>query len=536
MIAKHIAINSVRKSSYEGLVRYILDPQNKQERIGVIRCVNCYSDEPDFAMAEVLNIQQMNRRATSDKTYHLVISFRDDELSEDILRKVEDDLCAGLGFGEHQRISVVHKDTDNLHIHVAINKIHPVKLTIHNPYCDYKAIGDICTKIEQQYGLIADNHEPRKRGAQTRESDIAFKAGSESLVGWIQQECLDKLLSASSWDELHRVLADYHLELKVRGNGFVFVSDNGIGVKASAVDRSLSKGHLTQKLGHYADARLQEKGPSSECYEKRPLRSKLDTTQLYEQYKNEQAESAINRKNDWIRLSAIKDNTIQSALRDSKLRLFVIKNLKAGRFSKKMMYAASNRRLKKQLESIRRDYKKAYQSSKEKHQRMDWLSWLVKESKQGNREALAVLQARHENGRVNAVYGVQAGEPGIHTEAIETVTKSGTIIFNSGAALIREKGNQLVVLAGTSTKRLREILEAAVQQFGKTLSLNGTDAFCRKIVQVVAGDGMDITFTDDKLEQYRKELSNNTARQHDAGAIKQTTRGGNRSTRKGITR
>ena len=131
MIAKHIPINSVRKSSFSGLVNYILDPQNKSERIGLVRVANCYSDRPDCMIAEVLNTQQMNKRATSDKTYHLVVSFRDGELSEDIMKKVEDELCDGLGFGEHQRLSVVHKDTDHLHIHIAISKIHPHKT--HDP-------------------------------------------------------------------------------------------------------------------------------------------------------------------------------------------------------------------------------------------------------------------------------------------------------------------------------------------------------------------------------------------------------------------
>ena len=179
MIAKHIPINSLRKSNFAGLVNYIVDPQNKTERIGMVRAVNCYSDRPDCVIAEVLNTQQMNMRATSDKTYHLVVSFRDDDLSEAILQKIEDQLCEGLGFGEHQRLSVVHHDTDHLHIHIAINKIHPERLTIHNPHYDYSMIAELCEKLEQDYGLTPDNHETIKRGAQGRSSNIEFKAGVE---------------------------------------------------------------------------------------------------------------------------------------------------------------------------------------------------------------------------------------------------------------------------------------------------------------------------------------------------------------------
>ncbi len=30
-----------------------------------------------------------------------------------------------MGYADHQRVSAVHYDTDNVHIHIAINKIHP---------------------------------------------------------------------------------------------------------------------------------------------------------------------------------------------------------------------------------------------------------------------------------------------------------------------------------------------------------------------------------------------------------------------------
>lgn len=105
--------------------------------------------------------------------------------------------------------------------------------------------------MEQEYGLTPDNHETIKRGAQGRASNIEFKAGSESLIGWMQQECLAQIQAATSWTELHQVLKDHGLELRERGNGFVFVSGNGIGVKASSIDRALSKANLVKRLGDY---------------------------------------------------------------------------------------------------------------------------------------------------------------------------------------------------------------------------------------------------------------------------------------------
>jgi hypothetical protein len=61
--------------------------------------------------------------------------------------------CKELGYAEHQRVSVVHHDTDNVHIHVAINKIHPTTLTLHNPGYDYKTRSKLCAILEHELVL-----------------------------------------------------------------------------------------------------------------------------------------------------------------------------------------------------------------------------------------------------------------------------------------------------------------------------------------------------------------------------------------------
>lgn len=497
MIAKHIPINSLRKSNFAGLVNYIVDPQNKTERIGMVRAVNCYSERPDCVIAEVLNTQQMNKRASSDKTYHLIVSFRDDELSESILQKIEDQLCEGLGFGEHQRFSVVHHDTDHLHIHIAINKIHPERLTIHNPHYDYSMIAELCEKLEQDYGLTPDNHETIKRGAQGRSSNIEFKAGVESLIGWMQQECLQQMQSATSWSELHQVLTDHGLELRERGNGFVFVSNNGVGVKASSVDRSLSKATLVKKLGDYVgvDGERGSNKPSSKHYEPKPLRNKHDTTRLYAQYKKEQNEAAISGAQQWKLLRDKKYQAIESVQGKAKLKRLLIKNVTAGRLSKKIMYASVNQELKLRIEAIKKDYVAASQDSKVKNRRMDWLSWLVKESRLGNQEALEILRAR-KVGRVpeNKVSPVQMPEDSVKPDFIETITRTGTVICTIGSTAIRDGGNGLVIMAGAAKDKIAGILQAAMKQYGNKLTINGSESFRKKVVQVAMDANLDVTF------------------------------------------
>ncbi|MDF4751064.1 relaxase/mobilization nuclease domain-containing protein, partial [Vibrio parahaemolyticus] len=169
MIAKHVPMRSQGKSDFAGLVNYITDHQSKEHRLGNVRLNNCEATTVRDAISEVLATQFANTRAKSDKTYHLIVSLPNGEqLEAHTLAAIEELICQGLGYGEHQRVSAVHNDTDNQHIHIAINKIHPTRNTIHEPYYPHKKLAEMCEAIEQDFGLQPDNHLPRKRGAESR--------------------------------------------------------------------------------------------------------------------------------------------------------------------------------------------------------------------------------------------------------------------------------------------------------------------------------------------------------------------------------
>lgn len=146
MIAKAIPIKHADKSHFARLVEYITDEQDTPFRLGEVTITNCYSDDDvEMAVLEVINTQRQNQRVVSDKTYHLIVSFKaGEELRTDVLKAIEEEICVGLGFKGHQRVSAVHCDTDNLHIHVAINKMHRVSHKIHNPYRDYHTLAKLC--------------------------------------------------------------------------------------------------------------------------------------------------------------------------------------------------------------------------------------------------------------------------------------------------------------------------------------------------------------------------------------------------------
>ena len=58
MIVHHVPIKKNITSSFKKLVDYITNPQEKQERVGKIKVINCHSSTIDWAKAEVKATQK----------------------------------------------------------------------------------------------------------------------------------------------------------------------------------------------------------------------------------------------------------------------------------------------------------------------------------------------------------------------------------------------------------------------------------------------------------------------------------------------
>ena len=79
MIAKHINFKNRAPSNIVRLVEYITSEQDKAHRIGEVMVANCENPEPELASREISITQAQNKRTKSDKTYHLLLSFRPGE-------------------------------------------------------------------------------------------------------------------------------------------------------------------------------------------------------------------------------------------------------------------------------------------------------------------------------------------------------------------------------------------------------------------------------------------------------------------------
>lgn len=515
MIAKHVAMKSVKKSDFAELVKYITDEQEKNERVGFVSVTNCQSDRPDAAVLEIINTQGKNTRAESDKTFHLVVSFRAGERPDDaVLKEIEAKLCDGLGYGEHQRVSVVHHDTDNLHIHLAINKIHPTRYTILDPYYSHKVLGQLCGKLEQEYGLTQDNHKANKVGSENRALDMEHHAGVESLLGWIKRECLEQIQAATSWAEIHRALQENGLELKERGNGLVITNQDGLMVKASSVARELSKGKLEAKFGTFAPPSYTDAERPKRSYEARPVRSRIDTTLLFTLYKTEQQGMGANRTKEWKITRDHKNRLIEEAKRSAKLKRAATKLMGNSREEKKLLYSLTSTALRNKIKNINEQYRQDKEILFKKYQPQQWADWLRRKATEGDTEALAALRAREAaQGLKGNVVGADSSRQMMSDVKAnqDSITKKGTIIYRVGASAIRDDGDKLKVSREATKDGLYAALRMAMERYGNHITVNGTADFKERIVRAAVSSNIPVTFADTALERRRQSLlsSNN---------------------------
>lgn len=260
MIVKHIKRNSKLKDNIKNLVDYISDKRGSTERVQDTRITNCACQDLASAVLEMQIVQAMNKNK-NNKTYHMIVSFQSDEKpTREQIRNVEDELVKSLGYEDHQRISVLHGDTDNWHLHIAINKIDPKTFKSKNPYGDYRILKKKRRELEKKFGfktnvkdlqqeLEQEYKELNNNTTNTKAADFEAQTGLESFNSYMKK-LSPELKNCNSWKEFNDVLASNGVEIKVRGNGLIFTSNDNY-VKASSVDRSFSKKKLEDKFGNF---------------------------------------------------------------------------------------------------------------------------------------------------------------------------------------------------------------------------------------------------------------------------------------------
>lgn len=246
MIAKEVDKRE-GTSSFTRLVEYLTDDMGVSERVQRVQTSNLCNDAAyeiglRAALLEVALTQERNGRV-QDKTYHMVLSFHE-QLSAQVLDEIEDRACATLGFQDHQRVSVLHGDTEHPHLHIAINRIHPKTHLGHSPSFSKRKLNRLCVQLEREYGLQVDPH------ALTLDAEQVQSV--EQLQAYLKAHWADPTRAANDWSAAHAIAREHGVQLQINGaGGLTLVQENGQFTKGSAIGREFSRNQLEKRLGPF---------------------------------------------------------------------------------------------------------------------------------------------------------------------------------------------------------------------------------------------------------------------------------------------
>ena len=210
---------------------------------------------------------------------HWIFSWKEHEQpTPEQVDELVDIFLERMGLAGHQVIYGLHYNTENYHVHIAVNRMSPETGKVVQPHkgFDIEAAHKIVAEVEYRQGWSREENgryrmdesgrivfAPRStQGPKPKAEALDFEAitGEKSAQRIAQERGHAVISNAASWLELHTKLAAAGLRFAKKGSGaIIFVGE--IAVKASSVDRAFSMGNLCKRLGEFVPGEYSEPEP-----------------------------------------------------------------------------------------------------------------------------------------------------------------------------------------------------------------------------------------------------------------------------------
>ncbi|EEA0396713.1 relaxase/mobilization nuclease domain-containing protein, partial [Salmonella enterica subsp. enterica serovar Tennessee] len=223
----------LRDESFVSLVDVMKDGCEWVNFYGVTCFHNCTSLETAAEEMEYTARQARYAKDDTDPVFHYILSWQAHESPrpEQIYDSVRHTLKA-LGLSEHQYVSAVHTDTDNLHVHVAVNRVHPDTGYLNCLSWSQEKLSRACRELELKHGFAPDNgcwiHAPgsrivRKTAAERDRQNAWTRGKKQTFREYVSQTAVAGLRSepVHDWLSLHRRLAEDGLYLTLQNGSFM---------------------------------------------------------------------------------------------------------------------------------------------------------------------------------------------------------------------------------------------------------------------------------------------------------------------------
>ena len=518
-----------------------------QNGVYVNQQIEVISDVIALAALEMQSNCDLNRRVGFEKKIaHFIFGFDQQEPSEAVLRDVEDSALAVLNLDKNHFATFLHNDSGHWHLHVFASRIERDELHRGNSLWRDKTLRDkVCREVEIRHGLNRDNglHKIDENGTiveipieQRRENrgkkkeisgsakNIEIITGEKSFQTFCNKIRIgERLRHATSWQDIHLAAAAYKCEIKAKGAGFVICP---IGEKGGIQLSKVGLKSLAEKYGQFEVAKPNLLITVKDEYKPTPTKP---AGTLYDKWKKARAEHGKLKLKEVYEFRETADRQRRGLREQQKRELAKIRSTGAGRVRasaisiKKMEHSAASTQLGTDIRAKR---SALYKELAAVAPGATFRSYLQQQAQSGDDVALELARRYAMDDAtdvsiqseaikfkiVGAISGTGTGSMTLLRASIRhCVEHNGTIIFDLGRGCIVtdssiSKKIQLNAAAAVDVESIETSLRFAVSKFGKSLTLSGSPAFQRLAVETAVLSGLNVEFTDQGLEEYRKNF------------------------------
>jgi hypothetical protein len=515
------------------------------------------------ASAEMQAVAAQNARV-KDPVYHVVISWAPGEkpTNEQAFESAHYALKA-VGMADHQYVFAIHRDTDNVHVHIAVNRVNPDTFRAVYPERDYykldyamreleltnnwQRVAGVYSIFERNGKTVIDwtSENPDSKGKRpTKAADMERYDGVESLFTFVRGEprrAISALLKRDdlSWQSIHWQLAEFGLEVRPKGQGLAVYSVNEgdvTPVKASDLHENLSLTRLEKRIGKYAEPRPIDSSTKKDVYDKhRPLKRDAGQRELQRQKRAEDRRNLrsmyVDYKKGFVapkvdiraelaalasvareKRSQIKASGVSPA---AKRALYSIVSFETMRERELLKADAAGRRLK-----LRED-----KASKA----MTFREWVEDQAASGDAAAISQMRGWAYADKRKAkdaevvtsnvgLDGLQAAadyDPlvvqGLASATQFRVRRDGSVHYKDqgGLDIFIDRGRAIHMAPGSALDDLRiaDALRLATEKFAGSFRLTGSDDFKRRAVEVMIQYKIEAVLNDPAQEQMKKDVA-----------------------------
>lgn len=277
-----------QNQNFENILNYTTDRQeklNSQEK-----CISIRTHGVTDLLTAAIEMNAVSARNTRCKNpaFHFVLTWPEYELPKpDAIFDAAEHAIKSLGLDGHQYVLAVHVNTDNIHCHVAVNRIHPETFKSRNIEWANRTIHLAARQSEIKHGWAHDNGIYIVRTDERNNKSIFLNPDHDHLnylpqsvtghknilPAWHDPDSLDSWLKSNvakslkhalptltDWHALHAWLARYDITLSDTGGGGMRLhatsqeSGEVVDIAASKGLRILERNELEKRWGKFTGA------------------------------------------------------------------------------------------------------------------------------------------------------------------------------------------------------------------------------------------------------------------------------------------